>query len=106
MSDNSEKKDWSNGIGFIFKKCDAPRASLAYWVTVPDFVEKVKVAMQTTTTIDNAYILSVMSEIYKKKQQEKSNGNDVDFNFHLSRQSLKVLSEVLTGNRDSWKDND
>lgn len=103
---NEAEKDWANGIGFLFKKCDAPRTSLAYWVTVPEFVEKIKKASSKAVTIDNAYILNVMSDIYKTKQQEKLNGNNVKFNFHLSRQSLKMLSEILYGDRNSWEDCD
>lgn len=92
----------TDDIGFIFKKCDVPKACLAYWITVPEFSEEIKRIKGTNTTIDNALVFDIMKNIYKEKQDARERGIETDFKFQPARRGLRVLSELLTGNRDLW----
>ena len=94
--------DDSHGIGFLYKIIDAPKLSLTYWIERPEFVEAVKALMDKKLDINNESVFLIMKGIYKEKYALRKSGELVDFNMSLSRRSLRKLSEVLTGDRNSW----
>ena len=100
---NDKSTNIPNRIGFLFKTSDAPKVSLAYWVTVPEFVEEISNAINNGISINDEYIFNVMKRIYAQKDELRKQGTGVDFSFRLSRRSLRILSEKIYGNRDSWK---
>ena len=93
----------STEIDFIFKKCDAPRLSLVYWRSVPEFFDEIVRVSKTDATIDNGLVFKIMLEIYREKENDMDTGFPVDFNFRLARKSLNRLSQILFGDNAAWK---
>ena len=90
-------------IDFLYRKCSVPTYSMAYWISVPEFYDRIKQISGTNTTIDNALVFDVMLEIYKEKLEDKEYGWKVNFNFHTSRKALRSLSFVLFGDKEAWQ---
>lgn len=89
-------------IDFIYKKCDAPRVLLTYWISVPEFFDEISRLQGTQTEINNEVVFNVMREIYNDKEQDRLNGIPTDFKFAPARRAIRVLSGIVLGDRDLW----
>lgn len=87
-------------LGFLFKKISMPKPMLAYWLTVPEFLNKINDLAFKGVTIDNELVYEIMKEIYARKDAE---GNK-DFKFRIGNRSLKQLEKVLGMNREKGCD--
>lgn len=92
-----------NGIAFLFKKVNITHTLLSYWMTVPEFVERIKALQSQPITIDESMVFDIMKEIYGKKLCEKESGFETDFKFYPAKRALRALSLKLTGDRDAWE---
>lgn len=92
-----------NGIGFLFKKVKISQTNLSYWMTVPEFVERIKSLMLQPITIDEGVVFDIMKEIYRYKLNDKENGFETDFKFYPAKRALRELSLKLTGDKDTWE---
>lgn len=92
-----------NGIGFLFKKIKISRTNLSYWMTVPEFVERIKFLQLQPITIDESMVFDIMKEIYNQKLNDKENGFETDFKFYPAKRALRELSLRITGDKDAWE---
>ncbi len=95
--------DDHNGIGFLFKKIGITHTLLSYWMTVPEFVERIKTLQSQPITIDESMVFDIMREIYSQKLSDKENGIETGFMFYPAKRALRALSLKLTGDRDAWE---
>ena len=65
----------SHGIGFLYKKIDAPRLSLTYWIDIPEFVDAITNLLDEGHTIGNNEVFQIMKDIYLEKNNKKRMGH-------------------------------
>lgn len=91
-----------NGVAFLFKKVRISHTSLAYWMTVPEFVQEITLLQKKSETINEEVVFRIMQRIYREKESDKAEGIQYDFKFQPARHAMRMLSEVLTGSRENW----
>ncbi len=92
----------SNGIGFLYKVVSVAHTGLSYWITVPEFVERIRHLQEQRVTIDERMVFDIMKEVYKQKLDDEQNGIDTDFLFYPARRCMIKIAINLTGNPENW----
>ena len=81
-------------LGFMLRKISASGTSIAYWLTVPEFVSEMRNKVLHNETIDNESVLPIMERIYDEKLHLRNRGVDVDFGFYRARKAINQLSRI------------
>ena len=85
----------------LIKSCSCSKVAMMRWLSVPDFVQKVDVAIQQGVWITDESVLPIMREVYDSKMALAQDGKKVDFNFQMARSSMNQIKKALESQNNS-----
>lgn len=88
----NEIKDVSR-LGVLYKVCSAHKYNLAYWLTIPEFVDEMLGLRAKGVLFNNQNVLEVMRRIYDEKDKDRA--SYPDFNFSTARQAINQIQKAL-----------
>ena len=91
MSEQLSTAEKANQLGFLYKRILTQRNNLEYWMGIPEFVDEVYALYEKGAIIDNAMILSLMTEVYQNQKIKKK--RSADFYYSLARNSIKQIKK-------------
>lgn len=99
-----ESEDLRNSdLSFLHKKLNIKNhPSLAYWISIDEFANRVREIIPTNNLIGERTVFEIIKPIYLKHQENAENEGKSVFNLHLARKLVNELSIILTGSKDGW----
>ena len=95
-------KEALSKLGFLYKKIGIPSTKMWYWFQVPEFVDAMLDAVNTSKTIDRDFVLNLMHDIYEHKLETATKKGE--FSFPSARKAIRYLeSQSNDGLPDSQK---
>lgn len=95
MDGKCDIRELSYKLNFMYKKIPVPKKSMAYWMTIPEFLDEMLEKVEHSETIDCPVVYESMQRIYDQMYLLRIDGRKVDFNFRLARRSINYLKGVL-----------
>lgn len=96
-----ENKD----LDFLFYVCDGMnKPSLRYWISVPEFAERIRYMKSCGVTIDKQVVFEAMRSIYLDYEKtDEYAGKKRNFGYNGARKGIVTLWESMTGTKEGWR---
>lgn len=80
-------------LNILYKVCAVHKYNMSYWLTIPEFVDKMMELKAKRIYFTNQNVLDAMQVIYDERDNNRS--AYPDFNFSTARQAINQIKKVL-----------
>lgn len=80
-------------LNILYKVCSAHKYNMAYWLTIPEFVDEMLSLREQGVLFNDQNVLDVMQRIYNEKDENRA--LYPDFNFSTARQAINQIQRAL-----------
>lgn len=88
-----EKYDDVSQLNILYKVCSAHKYNIAYWLTIPEFIDEMCALRSKGVWFNNQNVLEVMERIYFERDMNRA--LYPDFNFSTARQAINQIRKAL-----------
>ena len=97
MSEGRDIRSNKYRLGFMFRSIQVSKIALDYWLSVPEFEERMIAMMDRHEPIVNETVLRVMEEVYERDFKPVQNTPDgIGKNFYLARKAINQLRRAVS----------
>lgn len=82
------------GLNSLFKRCSVQKFPLAYWLSIPEFVDELMELKRNGVWITDETLLDAMWRFY-------NNQNDDEFRFRIAKQAINQLERAISQRQSS-----
>lgn len=84
-------------LRFLLKKCSAGFVSMAFWLQVPEFSDRVLTLVENGEQVDDEVVLQIMEKVLDEKKIEYAgkSRSETDFEFGNAKSAIRRLRKAI-----------
>lgn len=100
MNEVTSTREKAERLHFLYWRLPISKTCTKYWLTIPEFVDRVFELVQKSVVIDYQVTLSIMEDIYPTMVERKNNGEQYYDLYHARKainQLIRAVEQVESG---------
>lgn len=93
MGNELSTQEKASKMAFLCKKISTHESNMAYWLTIPEFVNVLYTMFEQGKVIDDSSVLNLMKVVYRSKEEAQVPNSE--FNYRWARRAIIHIEKAL-----------